>query len=253
MKKIIAGVLAAASMLSVSATAFATDKNVTKAGEVTYDVAVTSPKVVLNLVMPSKMAAALNPYGADIVIDNTDDTKTTVTNGIASAAYKVSNKSVDYGVYIDATATTTVTTSDKTKWAVKAEAPATDGTKSAQLALVADDTVAKLQTKAKGTIPTTSTAATATAQGALVMNSTAPADTSKGLTAGQTQQKKVFYLKAATDADTPVDMYMGLFGALAKDGTKDSKPVEVVWNEDDAINVALILKVSAGPKTLATS
>lgn len=243
MKKIIAGVLAAASVLSVSATAFAADKTVSKAGDITYDVAVTAPKIVLSLTMPAKMSAALNPYGADIVLAvNDDEAKTTVTNGIASAAYKVSNKSMDYGVYIDATATTTVTTTDKTKWTVAAAAP-TDGTKGAQLALIGDNTIAALKTAA-ATVPTANKAATAAAQGCLVMDSTAK---DKGLAAGGTQQKKVFYLKAATDAETPTDMYMGLYGALAKSTTT----ADVVWNEDDAINVNLILKVSAGGKTFA--
>lgn len=251
MKKIIAGVLAAASMLSVSATAFASsnDKAVTKAGEVTYDVAVTAPKVVLNLVMPAKMTAALNPYGADIALDKDNTTK----NTIASAAYKVTNKSIDYGVYIDAKAITTITTTDKKKddgstaWAVvKTAIPSTaDGVKNANLALMGFAAVSAMKT---ATPAAANAKATGSAQGALVLDSTVEADKENGIVAGQTEQKQFMYIKAATDATTPAEAYMGFVGKLGEskaDGTAD-----VVWNEDDAINVNLVLKVTAGPKTL---
>lgn len=246
MKKILAGVLAAASMLSVSATAFATttDKTVTKTGELTYDVAVTAPKIVLNLVMPAKMAASLNPYGAEIKMKT--DGSVVSKNGIASVSYSITNKSQDYGVYIDATAITTVTTSDKTKWPVKKTGAATDGTKGADLALIVSSTesAAKL---APTTQPSADAAMTASADGVLMMDSTAVADKTKGTVAGQTSLKKWAYIKAATgdtDADAGV-AYMAFCGQLAKSSTTS----EVVWNEDDAINVNLVLKVTAGPKT----
>ncbi|MDE6732018.1 MAG: hypothetical protein K2J77_03995 [Oscillospiraceae bacterium] len=248
MKKIIAGVLAAASMLAVSATAFATDKTVSKAGELTYDVAVTAPKVVLNLVMPAKMAAALNPYGADIKLDAAD-TPTVTTATIASTAYKVTNKSTEYGVYIDATAITTVTTTDKTPWKVEAKAAPTDGTKGAQLTLIGADTVADIKSAAEGTLKTASASASTSGQGVLVMDSTVAKSTT--VAAGQTSQNKVFFIAAASNAETPTDMYMAFAGKLAKTPAGNTDPTkEVEWKEDDAINVNLVLKVSAGPKAL---
>lgn len=249
MKKILAGVLAVASMLSVSATALATDKNVTKPGEIEYDVAVTAPTVTLNLVMPAKLAAALNPYGAEIKLD----ADTTTTNTIASAAYKVTNKSTDYGVYIDAKAITTVSTPDKPvdgkpAWTVTADAlPSTaDGVKNANLALMGFSAVSAMKT---ATPAAANAAASSSAQGALVLDSTVEANKETGVVAGQTESKKFMYIKAATDATTPGEAYMGFVGKLAE-STADGKK-EVVWNEDDAINVTLVLKVTAGPKKLA--
>lgn len=253
MKKILAGVLAAASMLAVSATAFATDKNVTAPGEVEYDVTAAAPKVTLNLVMPAKMAAALNPYGADIKLEDVKETSNTTKLGIASVAYKVSNKSTEYGVFIDAKAITTISTPDKPvdgkpAWSVVATAlPETaDGVKNANMALMGFKSISEMKS---ATAPAAANAkATSSAQGALVLNSTVEANKETGVVAGQTEQKQFMYLKAATDATTPTDAYMGFLGKLAEskaDGSKD-----VVWNEDDAINVALVLKVTAGPKTL---
>lgn len=246
MKKILAGVLAAASMLSLSATAFAsTDKTVSKTGELTYDVAVTAPKVVLNLTLPAKMAAALNPYGADVKLGVKGDDGADLTSkaGIASVAYKVTNKSKDYGVYIDATGLTTVKTTDQTAWKVTTSAP-TDGTKSAQLTLQGAADPDDL--KDTPTVKTSSAAATgAASQGVLVLNSEAAADSTKGLVAGQVKQAKMLFVPAKTDTADGV-AYMGFVGALAK----SSSSQEVEWKEDDAINVNLVLKVGVGPKTL---
>lgn len=261
MKKILAGVLAAASMLAVSATAFATDTKAVKApGDVEYDVTVGAPKVVLDLVMPAKLAAALNPYGANIVMTpevKADATATppvaavaeiNTTKGIGSVTYKVTNNSVDYGVFIDATAITTVETTDATKWTVK-PAAVVDGTKGAQLALIAAKSNAAA-TMAPTSQPTASATWAEASGGVLVMDSTVAADKTKNLAAGQTNQKKFAYVAAATvagDVVTPADIYMGFTGVLAKDATGK----EVVWNDDDAINVQLVLKVTAGPKTFA--
>lgn len=236
MKKILAGVLAAASLtaMTVSASATTTDKIVTKAGEVTYDVAVTAPKVVLDLVMPSKIAASLNPYGAEIKLDAT----TTSTKGIASIAYEVTNKSEDYGVYLDATAITTVTTTDTTKWAVTGT-NTTAGTKSACAGLIAVENVTA------DPMPIASKSATASGQGALLFDSTVAADRTTNTVAGQTKWSKVAFIKAS-NGGTDGKVYLIIAGDLAKSSGTD----EVVWNEDDAINVNLVLKVVAGPKTL---
>ena len=248
MKKILAGILAAVSMLSVSATAFATDKTVTKPGEVEYDVPVTAPTVVLNLVMPAKMAAALNPYGAEMKLDEAG-TKTS-KNGVVSMGYTVTNNSKEYGVYFDATAITTIETADKEKWSVKQTAADTAGTRGADIALVAAKDLDAFATVA---VPTAASKPAAKGTGAdpdqgyLVMNSEQAADKAAGTVLGQTTQKKVFFIPAATGDAAPGKIVMGFVGKLAA----SSVDKEVEWTEDDAININLILKVTAGPKTLA--
>ena len=251
MKKILAGVLAAATMLTMSLSASAaTTKAVTKPGEVTYDVAVTAPKIVLNVVMPAKMAASLNPYGADFKID-AETTPTTSKNKIVSTAYEVQNLTQDYGVYLDATAITTITTTDKTKWTVSG-AKVTEGVKGAQMALIVDKDKATIKTAIDGTTALTSKAFDDT-DGKLVMDSTVAADKTKGLVAGQTNQKKVAYIPASADGTTAQKIYMGFAGYLtaSKDEGKATEAL-VEWKEDDAINVNLVLKVVAGPKAFPT-
>lgn len=271
MKKILAGVLAAASVLSVgvTASAAANEKNVTKTGELTYDVSATAPKVVLNLVMPAKMTAALNPYGADIKLDAAT-TPTTTNGSIGSLAYEVVNKSEDYGVFIDATAITTITTTDPKKadksnaWDVVPTFIAKDtGVKNANMMLVGSDTVANLKAIADlGAEDSAFTAndlkskaaTNATTQGALVLDSTVVADKTAGVVAGQTKQSKVLYVPASASG-TDGKAVLGFVGKLAetKPATTGSTPapeVPVVWNEDDAINVNLVLKVNVGPKSI---
>ncbi len=248
MKKIIAGLLASASLLamSVSASAAATTKNVTKAGELTYDVAVAAPKVVLNLTMPAKMSAQLNPYKAEVKLEDKEEDAVTTTAGIASVGYEIVNASTDYGVYIDASAITTVTTTDKTKWTVTGAKP-TAGTKSAQMALVGANALDALKAAMETDGAFTSAAATADAQGVLAMDSTVAADKENGIAKGQTTKKKVFYIPAKTTTDGKI--FIGFGGQLAASATAS----EVEWKEDDAINVSLVLKVVAGPKTFPTT
>ncbi len=252
MKKILAGVLAAASMLTMTVGASAaatttTDKPIKAAGEVEYEVAVTAPKVVLDLILPAKITAALNPYGADLVLKaesaaNANDAVTT-NAGIASVAYTITNNSVAYGVYLDATAKTT--TSSK-NIVVKNAAP-TANTKEAQLVLAGAADADGLKAIADADLPTASAAFADPTQGVLVLDSTAEANTAAGLAAGQTKMKKFMFIPAAApganagDPATPSTAAMGFLGKL---GTGD----DVEWGEEDAINVALILKVVAGPK-----
>lgn len=236
-KKILAGVLAAASALSMSVSAFAADdtQSVTGNGELEYDVEVAAPTVVLNLVMPAKLEAALNPYGADIVVFAATDPKNNVTSseGIVSTMYPIINNSTDYGVYIDATATTTVSGKD---WAVVDKDGDVDTKKNAQLSLVGVD-----DNTSAPTYNGTSSAATGGAQGALAL-------ISGGDTKGKTEQKKFMYLKAAevkTSSTTPTTSYLAFAGKLA---TGD----DIEWTEDDTISVSLVLKISAGPKEFPT-
>ncbi len=256
MKKILAGILASSTLLAMTVSASAAETKAVKApGEIEYDVAVTAPKIVLDLVMPAKLSAALNPYGADLKLsvgadatDPADDVTTTA--GIASVAYTITNNTTDYGVYIDATATTTITTADKDKWTVAAAAP-TDGTKGAQMVLAGADDADGLKAIADA-IPTASTAFADPTQGVLVLDSTAK--DAAGKVTGQTSLKKFMYLTAAApgaaagDPVTPTTKAMGFLGKLAQSSaTKD-----VEWAEDDSINVALVLKIAAGPKGAVT-
>lgn len=240
MKKILAGVLAGASLLTMTTSAFASEKKVAAAGDVEYDVAATTPKVVLNLIMPAKMSAALNPYGADIKlqakveadadagIEAQNEVATTV--GIASAAYKITNMSTDYGVIINASATTTVTAAKGETWAVKTTAPA-DGVKGAQMALITAADAEALKTVAEADL--------ADGEGVMLLDS------------AKTVSKKEFVKLGGASVDetgdepvvTGTSAVIGFAGRLAKSGAKD-----VEWTEEDAINVALVLKVVAGPK-----
>lgn len=244
MKKILAGVLASASLLTMTTSAFASEKKVTATGDVEYDVAATTPKVVLNLIMPAKMSAALNPYEADIKLnaDVLDDegnvtTAATTTNaGIASAAYELVNMSLDYGIVIDASATTTITAAKGETWAVKTTDPV-DGTKGAQMAVVTAADVDALKTVMEGAL-------TETPGSIMMLDSAKPS-----------KQKKFISIGAAsktTDEENPIagaSAVMGFAGKLA--GSSDTKDVE--WTEEDAINVALVLKVVAGPKGATTN
>lgn len=241
MKKILAGILASASLLTMTTSAFAATKEVKAAGDVEYDVAATTPKVVLNLIMPAKMSASLNPYKADIklnadVVDedgNVTTQATTTDAGIASLAYEITNMSLDYGIVIDATATTAVSTAKGETWAVKTTAPV-DGTKGAQMALITADSVDDFKTLAESDMNDTTA-------GALLLDS-----------AKTVKAKKFINMSASgttTDADgntvpAGVTSYIGFAGKLADSNA--AKDVE--WTEDDAINVALVLKVVAGPK-----
>lgn len=246
MKKILAGILASTTLLAMTVSASAaTTKTVTAAGEQTYDVTIAAPKVVLNLIMPAKITAALNPYGAEIKLDEATPTPTTITNGIGSVAYSVTNQSTDYGVWIDATAVTTVNTADETAWTVKA---LESGKKGAELALVAGNAVADIKTLATGTfadiVDAKATDNSGTPkQGALRMDSTVAENATTGAAAGTTSQKKFMFVPAKNGSTDGV-AYMALVGNLQND-------VDTIeYTAEDSIGVSLVLKVSAGAKTI---
>lgn len=236
MKKLIAGFLVIVSVLSVTASAYAAEKKMTKPGEVEYEVAVTNPKIVLNVVMPSQMKAAINPYGNDFQIDDLNTIHT--TNGIVSVAYPVYNLDKDYGIFIDASA---VTTTSSTKWSVTKNA-LTPGVKGANMAVTAS--------ASEGGIPQYSNVAkaatSATDQGNMPLDSTVPADKAKGISKGQTSQKKLAYVPASNDGTTPQKIFIGFSGKLAD----DSADKIVNWTDSDQINVNLVLKLTPAPKTI---
>lgn len=237
MKKLMAGLLAIASVLSVSVSAqAAAGKNMVKPGELEYEVPVTNPKIVLNIVMPSQMKAAINPYGSEFQIDELNTIHT--TNGIVSVAYPVHNLDTDYGIFIDASA---VTTTSSTKWSVTTNA-LTPGVKGANMAVTASDTEEGIPQYSNVKKAATS----ATSQGNMPLDSTVPADKAKGIAKGQTSQQKLAYVPASADGKTPSKIFIGFTGKLADDANDKI----VNWTDSDQINVNLVLKLTPAPKTL---
>lgn len=237
MKKLLAGLLAVASVLSVSVSAQAAAvKSVAKPGELQFDVSVTSPKIVLNIVMPSQMKAAINPYGSEFQINDLNTIHT--TNGIVSVAYPVYNFDTDYGIFIDAKG---ITATSNKSWSVTTSA-LTPGVKGANMAVTASNT--------EGGIPQYSNVAkaatSATSQGNMPLDSTVPADKAKGTVKGETHQHKLAYVPASADGTTPGKVFIGFAGQLSE----DSNDTIVNWTDSDTINVQLILKITPGPKTL---
>lgn len=116
MKKILAGVLAAASILSVSATAFADDTTQTFTGTsqppangVSYDVSADVSYGTVDCILPAasvlaKSSVVVNPYGAAVKSEKKDATKLTNTSFIASPYYMVLNNDTEGGLKVIATA-----------------------------------------------------------------------------------------------------------------------------------------------------
>ncbi len=237
MKKFLAGALAALSVLSVSAPAYAAaTKNITETGGIfEYEVAVTNPKIVLKVVLPAELDAALNPYSCDFQIDdmNTIHSQT----GIVSVAYPVYNLDTNYGVFIGATAVTTTAGS----WSVTTGA-LTPGVRGANMSLTASDTAEGITQYSN----VKKTATSLTDQGNLPLDSTVPADSTKRTAKGQTSLSKLAYIPASDDGVTEQKIYLGFTGKLAE----DSDTVILDWTENDYINVNLVLKLTPGPKTL---
>lgn len=125
-KKILAGILAAASMLSVSAVAFAADSDASDASSAaatTQDVSGAAPATgvsygvdaivsygTVDAVLPAtsllaKNSVVVNPYGAAVKTYEDDGTTlvATNTNFIASPYYKVENNDTEGGLKVIAT------------------------------------------------------------------------------------------------------------------------------------------------------
>lgn len=241
MRRFFAGVLSsltALAVLSVSVPAYAADvKNVTKPGEISYEVVAKSSKIVLNVVLPAQMKAALNPYGNDFQLNDQNTIHT--QNGIVSVAYPVHNYDTDWGVYIDAVAVTA--TSNEKTWSVTTDA-LTPGERGANMALTASKTEAGIAEYSN----VKKAATGAASQGNLPLSSTVPADKENGISKGQTSQKKLAYIPASADGETPSIIYIGFAGKLAE----DSADTVINWTENDYINVNLVLKLTPAPKTL---
>lgn len=115
-KKILAGILAAASILSLSVTAsaavaspYAPDgdsvtTDVSAPGATTYKVDVGQLQCVMDVVVPTTIKAFLNPYNSEIQITDTSaapQAADKITTGVTSYAYLVENKSTTVAVGID--------------------------------------------------------------------------------------------------------------------------------------------------------
>lgn len=234
MKKILAGVLSAATVLSLSATAFAapaapdTTKAVTKPGETEYEAGVGMMGAELDVELPSAMKAFINPYGAVVAVEEGASAATS-NAGVVSWAYEVVNNTTDFGIMIDVkdgkvTPAATV--------AIAAPGAAEAATaKTAALVLQAGDTATAATTYDK--TKTTTAKATDTAQGIFVFSTTADS------------KSKIAYAPAKTAAGAG-KVYLGLTGAISK---VDGAGEDIEWTEDDIITATYTLKINPSAKT----
>ena len=108
-KKILASILAAASILSVSAAAFAEDeaesatKDITS-GNLTYDVGAKVSLGTIDVTVPTKLdGIILNPYGAGVKTTTADGKKAVNKGAVASPVYEIKNNSTEDGILVMAT------------------------------------------------------------------------------------------------------------------------------------------------------
>lgn len=232
-KKILAGVLAAASVLSVSVTASAVEapdktKAITKPGETEYETGVSMMGAELDVELPAGMKAFINAYGAEVAVDEAE-TPTKISNGVLSWAYEVVNNTEDFGVMIDvktgykATPSTGVT--------VVAPSSSIAAGKNVAIVLQSGSTVAMATTY--DNTKTASASATANAAGYAVFSSTA----------ATSAVEKFAYAPAKTEADGAGKAYIAFTGAVGK----------AEWTADDTVTCTYTLKLNPAKKTAATA
>lgn len=236
-KKIFAGVLAAASVLSVSATAFAAPeapdktKAVTKPGETEYEAGVSMMGAELDVELPGNMKAFLNPYGAEVAIDE-ETTPNKMKTGVVSWAYEVVNNTKDFGIFIDAKK---VKGTPSTGVSIASAAPA-NGKKEVYMSLVFAKDGAALK------------AVTAPAASSMTDNTQKVAHVA--ITASETSQAKFGYVPGKTDTDTTSPKgVIGFVGNISKQGSADASDATKVtdWTDDDTVTVTYTLKISPAP------
>lgn len=234
MKKILAGVLSAATVLSLSATAFAapaapdTTKPVTKPGETEYEAGVGMMSAELDVELPSAMKAFINPYGAVVAVEE-GASATTSNAGVVSWAYEVVNNTTDFGIMID------VKDGKVTPAATVAIAApgAAETAKAKTAALVLQAGVSAAEATTYDAAKTTSKKAAADGtQGIFVFSTTADS------------KSKIAYAPAKTTA--PGKVYLGLTGAISK---VDGAGEDLEWTEDDTITATYTLKINPSAKT----
>lgn len=246
MKKILAGVLAAASAMAISTSAFAVEapdktKAVTKPGETEYEAGVTLMGAELDVELPAQMKAFLNPYGATVSVNEDKDvTKIMKTkNGIVSWGYEIVNNTQDFGIYVDVKDLKGKMTSKD--GSLKDAAP-TAGSKEAWIAMVGG----------KDAATATGAAATAPAAISAVIAKAATTDNTGKQTClpvkadGSADSASKFVYCQAKDKDGANTMTKGVIaftGILAKSTSTST----VEWTEDDEITLTYTLKISPAP------
>lgn len=239
MKKILAGVLSAATVLSLSATAFAapaapdTTKAVTKPGETEYEAGVGMMGAELDVELPSAMKAFINPYGAVVAVEDGASAATS-GEGIVSWAYEVVNNTTDFGIMVDVkTAKATVGTG----LTLNAPGSVSDGTsatdKQVALVLQAGNTAAEA-TKYDNT-KIASAAATVVDQGIFVF------------AADAASKSKVAYAPAKS-GQTAGKVYLGITGEINKQYSDGGNTEDLEWTEDDTITATYTLKINPSAK-----
>lgn len=247
-KKIMAGVLAAASVLAVSATASAVEapdktKAITKPGETEYEAGVSAMTAELDVELPAQMKAFINPYGAEVAISEKVGTTEAVktTYGVLSWAYEVVNNTEDYGIMIDIKDGIATVPADVTL----TTPAATLDDKKIGIALVSAKDAATL-------FPSTFAPATASAKAA------ATAGGKFVFTNAKTSQPKFAYAPAKTKDDGAGKVYIGFQGIAGKkyaaaDATKGIAAGDPVDWSDAEITCTYVLKINPAAKTAATA
>ncbi len=233
MKKILAGVIASASVMAMSAPAFAVSAptapatKVTAPGETEYDAEVGMLTATLDVELPASMQAFLNPYGAEVAID-AETTPKKMKTGVVSWGYEIVNNTTDFGIYIDAK-NVKGTASTGVKFVTAAPA---DGAKEVQMNLAfAKDHAAF----------------------AAFDGTKATAGTKQDLSGGFVQigttavSQTKFGYAPAKDANAGKGI-VGFVGKISKEGSKSADGKTTEWTEDDTLTISYVLKISPAPK-----
>lgn len=230
-KKILAGVLAAASVMAMSVTAFAVEepdktKAVTKPGETEYEAGVGMLTAELDVELPAQMKAFINPYGATVVVDKAT-APSTVSNGVVSWAYEVVNNTEDFGIMIDVKKGYKATGSKDVTIVAPASSIA-DG-KNVAIVLQSGKDASTATTFASGKSSSASSADGEAAGYCVFGDSPAGAALEK------------FAYAPAKTASGAGKTYIAFTGALGK----------AEWTEDDTITCTYTLKINPSKKTAA--
>jgi len=246
MKKILAGVLAAATMLSISATAFAAPeapdktKAVTKAGETEYEAGVTMMTAELDVELPASMKAFINPYGAEVAVTD-EATLSKASTGVLSWYYEVVNNTKDFGIMIDIKDGKATPSNGITLTSTPKKDGGAANTKEACVVLLSAKDIATLKAVAlaDGTAVTNTAEVAAQAGGKFVFTATA------------TDLPSFAYAPGATT--DPGKVYIAFNGAVTLKNTVSGTTTPVEWTEDDSITTTYTLKINPAKTTAATA
>ena len=246
-KKILAGVLAGVTALSTSVSAFATsaptEKDLTKvekAGETKYSVAVGTLDVKLNVTIPKKMSAFLNPYNASVKVD-AEATPTTANDGVVSWNYEIVNRTEDFGVNVDIVGAN-AKVSKNMSMATAADLPATAGDamvgtatdKKVFLALLASDKDGNFLTVDQSLVNTKHNDSTSAVAGAgAYIFKTVDAKEGETLT-------KFAYVPAGTEA-APSTVKLAFRGNLS---TVDADGNDLTWGSTEKVTASFSFKLA---------